>query len=83
MPTYESVFTKSAVDPEIQETEKRFSYRLSDVDEFYMVFYNCIAVMYKIKSQKTLSLLHELCKHAQFNTGIVEVSANVRRTVRM
>lgn len=82
MPTYESVFTKSAVG-EIQEmeTKKRFSYRLSDVDEFYMVFYNCIAVMHKIKSKKTLSLLHELCKHAQFNTGIVEVSANVRRTV--
>ena len=86
MPTYESVFTKSAVDPETgeiqeMETKKRFSYRLSDVDEFYMVFYNCIAVMHKIKSKKTLSLLHELCKHAQFNTGIVEVSANVRRTV--
>ena len=55
MPTYESVFTKSAVDPETgeiqeMETKKRFSYRLSDVDEFYMVFYNCIAVMHKIKS---------------------------------
>lgn len=86
MPTYESVFTKSVVDSEtgeIQEleTKKRFSYRLSNSDEFYMVFYNCIAIAHKIKSQKTMSLFHELCKHAQFNTGIVEVSTNVRRTV--
>ena len=33
------------------------------------------------KVKKTLSLLYELCRHAQLDTGIVEVSANIRRCI--
>lgn len=86
MPTYESSVTNTIINAqtgEMQEieTKKRMSYRIKDNDEFYMVFYNCLAGTLNIKSKKTIDLLSELCKHAQFNTGIIEVSTNIRRKV--
>jgi DNA-binding transcriptional ArsR family regulator len=69
------------MDSIVYENKKKFSFQASEVDGFAMVFYHCIAAMYGIESQKTLSLLCELCRHAQPDTGIVEVSANIRRRI--
>ena len=81
MSIYEPVSAEPSMDSTVYESKKKFSYQASEADEFAMVFYHCIAAMYGIESQKTLSLLYELCRHAQPGTGIVEVSANIRRCI--
>lgn len=79
MSIYKPVSSEPSMDSMVYENKKKFSFQASEADEFAMIFYHCIAAMYGIESQKTLSLLYELCRHAQPDTGIVEVSANIRR----
>ena len=81
MPIYKPVSVEPSMDSTVYESKKKFSYQASKADEFAMVFYHCIAAMYGIESQKTLLILYELCRHAQPDTGIVEVSANIRRRI--
>ena len=81
MPIYKPVSAEPSMDSTVYESKKKFSYQASKTDEFAMVFYHCIAEMYGIESQKTLLILYELCRHAQPDTGIVEVSANIRRRI--
>lgn len=79
MSIYKPVSSEPSMDSMVYENKKKFSFQASEADEFAMIFYHCIAAMYGIESQKTLSLLYELCRHAQPDTGIVEVSANIRQ----
>lgn len=81
MPIYKPVSAELSMDSTVYESKKKFSYQASEANEFAMVFYHCIAAMYGIESQKTLLILYELCRHAQPDTGIVEVSANIRRRI--
>lgn len=81
MSIYKPVPAESSMDSMVYENKKKFSYQASEADEFAMAFCRYIAAMYGIESQKTLSLFYELCRHAQPSTGIVEVSANIRRCI--
>ena len=81
MSIYKPVSSEPSMDSIVYENKKKFLFQTSEVNEFAVVFYHCIAAMYGIESQKTLSLLYELCRHAQLDIGIVEVSANIRRCI--
>lgn len=75
MSIYKPVPAESSMDSMVYENKKKFSYRASEADEFAMAFCRYITAMYGIESQKTLSLFYEP------STGIVEVSANIRRCI--
>lgn len=62
----------------ITDEKKLHSVILDDTDKFYMVYFNMLRTFYQIKYLKDVLLLFKLCEMANFNTGIVSLSANDR-----
>lgn len=62
---------------EVLTTSKKFAVKI-DSEEFYMTFVSCIAPLFKLKSAIDIKLLIWLCKEAEFNTGRVLITPEVR-----
>ena len=74
--------TTTVIDKEgnevITDEKKLHSVVLDDTDKFYMVYFNMLRTFYQIKYLKDVMLLFKLCEMANFNTGVVSLSANDR-----
>lgn len=62
---------------EVLTTSKKFAVKI-DSEEFYMTFVSCIAPIFKLKSAIEIKLLIWLCKEAEFNTGRVLITPEIR-----
>lgn len=60
-----------------ETTEKELVLKTNE-DKFYMVFIDFVKWMYNITSVNSLKLLPKLIEKAEFNTGIVSLSAGTR-----
>lgn len=60
------------------ETSKTYKEKINS-DNFYMVFLDYMAPLFKIKSHITRQVLDKLCQMAEFNTGKVTVSTSDRK----
>lgn len=56
MSIYKPVSSEPSMDSIVYENKKKFLFQTSEVNEFTMVFYHCIAAMYGIESQKNVIL---------------------------
>lgn len=87
MPTYCTGKEVQYVDKETGElmtstTEKTYSYRLKNNDEFVMMYYKHILnSMVNIKSANTLKVLITLSSIADYNTGVVLLTPNRRSII--
>ena len=61
-----------------QELVKTFTKKIES-DKFYMTFVDYIAPYYNLKSDTAKSILSWMCAHAEYNTGIVNLTTNVRK----
>lgn len=87
MPTYCTGKEVQYLDRETGElitstTEKTYSYKLKDNDEFAMTYYKFILkVMSNIKSEKTFVLFFHIMNLANYNTGEVVISSPIRKKI--
>lgn len=64
---------------DIFEMEKHYRVKVDDTESFYCSFINSIGRLYGLKSITDFKVITELCVHAQFNTGIIHISAGFRK----
>ena len=64
----------------VETIDKEF-YCKTDEDSFFMVFIDFVKWMYNITSVNSLKLLPKLMEIAEFNTGIVSLSAGLRTKI--
>lgn len=63
-------------------TEKTYSYKLKDNDEFTMTYYKYILkAMSNIKSEKTFILFFHIMDLANYNTGEIVISSPIRKKI--
>ena len=62
------------------DSSKVFTTKVSS-DSFYMTFIDYLSPIFKLKSDVTKSILVWLCKHAEFNSGVVSLSSSDRKTI--
>ena len=63
-------------------TEKTYSYKLKDNDEFTMTYNNYILkAMSNIKSEKTFILFFHIMDLANYNTGEIVISSPIRKKI--
>lgn len=60
------------------ESQKVFSKKVKN-DNFYFTFIDFIAPLFRLRSDSAKTLLVWLCTNAEFNTGIVRLTADDRR----
>lgn len=77
--------TKQYVDPEtgeliVQDTSKEFVVKTT-ADAFFMTFINYTTGMYDGLRVKDRELLEEFCKLAEFDTGVINLSAALRTDI--
>jgi hypothetical protein len=82
---YQQTNTREIVDCEtgevkIVETSKVFTAKVSS-DSFYMTFVDYLSPIFQLKSDAAKTLLVWLCKHADFNTGVVSISPADRKQI--
>lgn len=63
-----------------QEVEKHFVAQIK-TDNFFMCFFENFGAFYGLKHLSDAKLLACLCELAEFNTGIVQLSTKVRKTI--
>lgn len=71
------------VDPKTGEVSrlvqsKEYSTRISP-DQFYMTFIDYISPVFRLKSENARKLLTWMCCHAEYNTGIVNITSKDRK----
>lgn len=87
MPTYCLGKEVQYIDKETGElitstTEKTYSYKLKDNDEFTMTYYKYILkAMSNIKSEKTFILFFHIMDLANYNTGEIVISSPIRKKI--
>lgn len=73
------------VDPktgEITELETTKDFKISVKPEnFYMVFLNKIAALYGITAMSDMKVMMTMCELAEYNTGTVRMSKNIREVI--
>lgn len=85
MPKFQKHIQRRLLDPEtgeekIIEDEKEWGEYLKE-DSFYTTFVKYIAPFYNLKSDTAKKLLVWLCEHAEYNTGKINLSANLRQKI--
>lgn len=60
------------------ESQKVFSKKVKN-DNFYFTFIDFIAPLFRLRSDSAKTLLVWLCTNAEFNTGVVRLTADDRR----
>lgn len=65
---------------EVVTTSKKFAVKQS-VEEFYMTFINFIKPFYELTSGTDIKLLTWMCTQAEYNTGRVLITPDVRREI--
>lgn len=80
-----STTVKEVLDPttgELMQYEASKVYKEKiNSDNFYMVFLDYMAPLFKIKSNITRQVLDKLCQMAEFNSGYVSISSGTRKTL--
>lgn len=64
----------------VTESSKVYKEKIKE-DSFYMTFIDFIAPYYKLQTESARKLLTWMCEHAEFNTGVVLLPANVRKEI--
>lgn len=77
------VYVREIVDCEtgeikVIESQKVFTKKVKN-DNFYFTFIDFIAPLFRLRSDSAKTLLVWLCTNAEFNTGIVRLTADDRR----
>lgn len=62
---------------EIVTQTKRYAVKVN-TEEFYATYIEAMSGWYQLKSAVDMKMLAQLCKHAQFNTGQVDLSPAAR-----
>lgn len=64
----------------VTETTKRFSIPTS-VDNFYMVFIGAMQGIFAIENLTDVKVLAKMCERAEYNTGKVYMTSNIRKEI--
>jgi hypothetical protein len=59
------------------DTQKTFTEKINP-EHFYMTFIDYIAPLYQLHSEVARRMLDWMCEHAEYNTGIVDLSTSKR-----
>lgn len=62
------------------ETSKTFTTKITE-DQFYMTFINFVSPMFDLKPERAKDLLIWMLKHAEYNTGVVQMPAATRKQI--
>lgn len=62
------------------ESQKTFTTKVTE-EQFYMTFVNFIGPIFDLKPERAKDLLIWMLKHAEFNTGIVQLPTATRKQV--
>lgn len=60
------------------DTQKTFTEKINP-EHFYMTFIDYIAPLYQLHSEVARRMLDWMCEHAEYNTGIVDLSTSKRQ----
>jgi hypothetical protein len=85
MSKFNTLTQREVINPETGElttieTSKTFTTKISE-DQFYMTFVKFLSPLYDIRPERAKDLLTWMLEHAEFNTGIVQMPAAVRRQI--
>lgn len=85
MAKYNQTIEQQYVDYETGEvktiaTQKVFTSKVKS-EEFYMTFIDYLSPIFKISKPSVKDLLIWMCQHADYNTGIVNLSAAIRKKI--
>ena len=59
------------------DTQKTFTEKINS-ERFYMTFLDYISPLYKLKSESARRTLDWCCEHAEFNSGIIDLTTSKR-----
>ena len=65
----------------ITTTESKTFAVKKSTEHFYMVYFENLSGFYKLTSATDIKVLSVLCGKAEFNTGVIELSTNVRELI--
>lgn len=60
------------------DTQKTFTEKINP-EHFYMTFIDYIAPLYQLHSEVARRILDWMCEHAEYNTGVVDLSTSKRQ----
>ena len=64
-------------------TSKTYNKKVTNTEEFYMVFLSGVEAMNNSNSSNDIKILSKLCSIAEYNTGIVLVPSGVRKKIAL